>query len=82
MENNLNAKEESQKKLLGEDLGAKKIILVLGEEVAGIPNEVRSELDFFLEIPMRGRKESFNVSVAAGMAMWALSAGARVEYGL
>lgn len=49
-----------------------KIVLVLGEEVEGIPEEVRKEMDLFLEIPMKGQKESFNVSVAAGMALFRL----------
>lgn len=48
------------------------VILILGEEVAGIPEEIRSQCDYFLEIPMQGRKESFNVSVATGMALWEL----------
>lgn len=82
LENNLDMDEAPRKRLLGEDLGAERIVLVLGEEVAGIPKEIRSEMDIFLEIPMPGRKESFNVSVAAGMAMWALSVGARVKYKL
>lgn len=47
-----------------------KLVLVLGEEVGGIPLEIREWMDYFLEITMRGQKESFNVSVAAGMAMW------------
>lgn len=46
--------------------------LVLGEEVAGIPDDVRAVIDEFLTIPMRGRKESFNVSVAAGIALYEL----------
>ena len=47
-------------------------VLVLGEEVHGIPPEVLAKLDVLLEIPMRGRKESFNVSVAAGIAIYEL----------
>ena len=46
----------------------KKVVLVLGEEVEGIDNSLYDIIDVFLEIPMRGQKESFNVSVAAGMA--------------
>ena len=46
------------------------VILILGEEVEGIPAEIREECDYFLEIPMLGKKESFNVSVAAGIAMY------------
>ena len=52
---------------------AEKVILVLGEEVNGIPPEILSRMDVLAEIPMYGRKESFNVSVAAGIALYALS---------
>ena len=58
--------------MLGEQDFGERVILVLGEEVNGIPAEVRKECKYFLEIPMRGRKESFNVSVATGMALWGL----------
>jgi tRNA G18 (ribose-2'-O)-methylase SpoU len=50
-----------------------KVALLLGEEVEGITEELRSECDDLVEIPMHGRKESFNVSVAAGIALYALS---------
>lgn len=53
------------------DLG-ERVVLVLGEEVHGIPEELYHQMNIFLEIPMRGQKESFNVSVAAGIAMWEL----------
>ncbi len=49
-----------------------KIILVLGEEVKGINNSLYDIIDLFVEIPMRGQKESFNVSVAAGIAMYGI----------
>lgn len=45
-----------------------RVVLVLGEEVEGIPDSLREIIDVFLEIPMFGRKESFNVSVATGIA--------------
>lgn len=50
-----------------------KVALLLGEEVHGITGELRQECDVLLEIPMHGQKESFNVSVAAGIALYALS---------
>lgn len=50
-----------------------KVALLLGEEVEGISQELRDACDVLLEIPMRGEKESFNVSVAAGMALYALT---------
>ncbi|MDO4889566.1 MAG: TrmH family RNA methyltransferase [Candidatus Saccharibacteria bacterium] len=49
-----------------------KVVLVLGEEVEGISPELYDRIDLFLEIPMEGQKESFNVSVAAGMALFRL----------
>ena len=49
-----------------------KVVLVLGEEVNGIDYSLYDIIDLFLEIPMRGQKESFNVSVAAGIALWGL----------
>lgn len=50
-----------------------KIALLLGEEVNGLTPELRTTCDNLIEIPMRGQKESFNVSVAAGIALYALS---------
>jgi 23S rRNA (guanosine2251-2'-O)-methyltransferase len=49
------------------------IALVLGEEVKGIPTEVLEKCDETVEIPMRGQKESFNVSVATGIALYAFT---------
>ncbi|MBQ6130475.1 TrmH family RNA methyltransferase [Candidatus Saccharibacteria bacterium] len=49
------------------------LLLCLGEEVSGIPSELREKMDYFLEIPMQGQKESFNVSVATGIALFALT---------
>lgn len=49
-----------------------KLALLLGEEVAGITPELRAQCDDLVEIPMYGQKESFNVSVAAGIALYAL----------
>jgi len=50
-----------------------KIVLLLGEEVHGIPNELLEQCSVTLEIPMYGAKESFNVSVATGIALYSLS---------
>ena len=74
LENNLAADENERKITLGtgfEILGD--IVLILGEEVEGIPPEIRKVCDYFLEIPMHGQKESFNVSVATAIALWELS---------
>ena len=50
-----------------------KILLLLGEEVDGLTPDLRKRCDYLIEIPMRGQKESFNVSVATGIALYALS---------
>lgn len=50
-----------------------KLALVIGEEVHGIPSELLEQCDDIIEIPMAGLKESFNVSVATGIALYALS---------
>ena len=47
-------------------------MLVLGEEVHGIDYSLHNIIDLFVEIPMCGQKESFNVSVAAGIAMYGI----------
>lgn len=52
---------------------AKKIALLLGNEIDGIYQEYRDQCDDLIEIPMNGTKESFNVSVAAGIALYHLS---------
>lgn len=49
-----------------------KVVLILGEEVNGIDYSLYDMIDLFVEIPMRGQKESFNVSVAAGIAMYGI----------
>lgn len=49
-----------------------RVVLVLGEEVEGIEKSLYEIIDVFLEIPMAGRKESFNVSVATGIACYVL----------
>lgn len=48
------------------------VILLLGEEVAGINYSLYDIIDWFVEIPMRGKKESFNVSVATGIALYGI----------
>lgn len=46
--------------------------LIVGEEVKGIPSEILNEVDEIIEIPMLGSKESLNVSVATGVALFRL----------
>ena len=50
-----------------------KVALILGEEVSGIDYSLHDIINLFVEIPMKGRKESFNVSVATGIALYTLT---------
>lgn len=49
---------------------AQKIALLLGSEVTGVDEALLKEVDDILEIPMFGKKESFNVVQAAAMALY------------
>jgi 23S rRNA (guanosine2251-2'-O)-methyltransferase len=50
---------------------SRKICLLLGNEVTGIDEELLPLTDHFLEIPQYGEKHSLNVSVAAGISLYA-----------
>lgn len=47
-----------------------KVALLVGREVEGVEPDVLALMDRVLEIPMFGKKESFNVAQAAAMAMY------------
>lgn len=49
-----------------------KIALILGSETTGLPYKVLRLSGLVLEIPMLGKKESFNVSVAGAIALYEL----------
>ena len=81
LENNI--KDRRKKKLNSPELQStlgraatfgSRVALLLGEEVNGIPEDLYDLIDVFLEIPMKGRKESFNVSVATGIALYKILA--------
>lgn len=50
-----------------------KIALIVGSEVGGLDKEILGLVDTCVEIPMLGEKESFNVSVAAAIALYEFS---------
>jgi 23S rRNA (guanosine2251-2'-O)-methyltransferase len=52
------------------------LVLVVGNEVAGVPGEVLELADTILELPMLGSKESLNVATSAGIALYQLRFGA------
>ncbi len=65
--------QDSRSHMLYEYKSPDKIALLLGEEVEGIEQDLRDACDDLIEIPMKGMKESFNVSVATGIALYHLS---------
>ncbi len=46
-------------------------LFLFGNEVRGISKPLKDSCDTLLEIPMHGKKESLNVSVAAGIVLFA-----------
>lgn len=50
-----------------------KLAVVFGHEVKGVSQEAINNSDLVLEIPQRGIKHSFNISVSVGIVLWALS---------
>lgn len=47
-----------------------KSVIVFGNEVGGVSREILKLSDVIAEIPLHGKKESLNVSVAAGVALF------------
>jgi 23S rRNA (guanosine2251-2'-O)-methyltransferase len=43
---------------------------IVGEETAGLQEKIKNLADVIAEIPMSGKKESLNVSVATGVALF------------
>lgn len=47
-----------------------KLAFILGEEVNGLDKNILKKCDKIVEIPMHGKKESLNVSVACGVVLF------------
>ena len=47
-----------------------RLAVIVGNEVEGIAPEILNQCDAIAEIPMKGKKESLNVAVAAGVALF------------
>lgn len=45
-------------------------VFIVGAEVTGIPKSILKKCDIVAEIPMRGKKESLNVSTALGIVLF------------
>ena len=50
----------------------KQALFIFGNEVRGISKSILTACDSVVEIPMHGKKESLNVSVAAGIILFAV----------
>jgi 23S rRNA (guanosine2251-2'-O)-methyltransferase len=50
----------------------KRVLIILGNETRGLGKSALKYADCVVEIPMRGKKESLNVSVAAGIILFRL----------
>lgn len=70
LENNVNYKITSLKKYKPKFPMA----LILGEEVKGVTAKILDLCDDIIDIPMYGKKESLNVSVACGVALYGIRA--------
>lgn len=62
------------------DYGTGATALVIGSEGAGIGRLVRSKCDVVVSLPMKGKINSLNASVAAGILMYEISRQ-RTEHG-
>jgi 23S rRNA (guanosine2251-2'-O)-methyltransferase len=65
--------QDDKSVMLPEYKATAKVVLLLGEEVEGLTPDLRAVCDDLIEIPMHGKKESFNVSVATGIALYQLT---------
>lgn len=67
--------EQSNKSVsLDEFNPPEKLAVILGSEVKGVAKEILNLSDVIIEIKMKGKKESFNVSIAAAICLYKLSA--------
>ncbi|MBR3365004.1 MAG: RNA methyltransferase, partial [Solobacterium sp.] len=49
-------------------------VLIIGNEGKGISRLLREKCDYIISLPMRGRIQSLNASVSAGILMYAIQA--------
>lgn len=65
-------KSEEIEKFKNEIKEISDLALVVGNEVDGVKSGILKLCDHVVHIPMMGKKESLNVSIAAGIAMYCL----------
>jgi 23S rRNA (guanosine2251-2'-O)-methyltransferase len=67
--------EQTDKSILLQNFKAKKddkLVVIFGNEVSGVSDELLTLCDGAIEIPQFGTKHSFNVSVTSGIVLWEL----------
>lgn len=64
--------DSNSKKLEPSTKKLTKFVLIVGNEVEGVSKSILKLADQIVEIPMRGQKESMNVSVVTGIALFNL----------
>ncbi len=64
---------------IGKDFDFQRSVLVLGNEVSGLNENILKLADNIIEIPMAGKKESLNVAVAFGVAIFEMRRRGRID---
>ena len=52
------------------DYRKKPVVLLMGNEQAGLPEELASEADALARIPQAGRADSLNLAIATGIMLF------------
>ena len=58
----------------------RKVALLVGNEVDGIPEKLINACDLVINIPMYGKKESLNVATAFGIAAYEILRHQNIAY--
>jgi TrmH family RNA methyltransferase len=73
------ADQRSSSALSGADLRGK-VAFLIGREAAGVPEELRSQADVLLSIPIRRETESLNAAAAASIFLYEAARQRRFSY--
>jgi TrmH family RNA methyltransferase len=65
----------------GPDLQARRLLVLIGSEGAGLPPDVRSAADVRLTVPMRSHVNSLNAATTAAILMWEMTRSRRPDTG-
>lgn len=57
-----------------------RVALIVGNEVRGVDARVVSQCDAVIDIPMRGKKNSLNVAIAGGIALYQIASTMEREH--